>query len=111
MREPISLSSEVFVARNLRQNLLRFFWPEPARPAQKRVTADGTLPGAACKGGDCGAMAVRERIRRSFAGQYSCSGLRPSLGTERGTCRKFHDPFTEAYNARCFGPRIGLMQA
>jgi hypothetical protein len=37
MREPISLSSEVFVARNLRQNLLRFFWPEPARPAKNKL--------------------------------------------------------------------------
>lgn len=64
-----------------------------------RVTADGTLPGAACKGGDCGAMAVLERIRRSFAGRYSCSGLRLSLRTERDTCRKFQDPFTEAHNA------------
>ena len=80
------------------------------KTSTKRVTADGTLPGAPCKGGDCGAMAVLERIRRSFAGRYSCSGLRLSLRTERDAYRKFHDPFAEAHNAWYFGPRIGFMQ-
>jgi hypothetical protein len=99
------------VARNPQQNLLRFFWPEPARPAQKRVTADGTLPDAACKEGDHDAVTVRGRICRPFAARYWRTALGLSVEIERDTCRTFRDPLTGVHYAPRFGPRIGLKQA
>jgi hypothetical protein len=108
MREPISLSPEVFLARNPRQNLLRFFWPEPAKPAQKRVTADSTLLGAACKEGDCDAVTVRGRVFQTFVARYWQSGLQVWVETGRGTCRKFCDPFAWVHLTPRCGPQILL---
>ena len=99
------------MARNPQQNLLRFFWPVPARPAQKRVTADGTLPDVACKEGDYGAVTVRGRIRRPFAARYWRTALGLSVEIGIDTCRTFRDPFTSVHYTPRFGPRIGLKQA
>jgi hypothetical protein len=37
MREPISLSPEVFLARNPRQNPLRFFWPRTGKTSTNEL--------------------------------------------------------------------------